>query len=367
VPLGALWIMTIGSSSAAGAPDRANQASLSGALARFQRPSASRALWQLATTLIPYFLLWYVIYHAMEVSLWLTIPLAILAGAFLVRLFIIFHDCGHGSYFASRRANDIVGFVTGVLTLTPYDHWRWQHAIHHGTAGQLDKRGTGDIWTLTVQEYLEASPWRRLAYRLSRNPLVLFVLAPFYLFLVDHRFAARNAGGRQRRSVRRMNLVFLATAVSMSWIFGLGPYLLIQATIILVAGAAGVWLFYVQHQFEDAYWERGQNWDYTAAALRGSSFYKLPRVLQWFSANIGFHHIHHLSPRIPNYNLQKCHEGEPAFQQVKPLTLWASLSCLTVHVWDEQSGKLVGYDHIRRLRRAQRASSLNIANAKAPP
>jgi omega-6 fatty acid desaturase (delta-12 desaturase) len=346
--------MTIGNPNAAGAPDPTDKAALSSVLARYQHPSAGRALWQLATTLIPYFLLWYVIYQVVDVSLWLTIPPAILAGAFLMRLFIIFHDCGHGSYFASRSANDIVGFVTGALTLTPYDHWRWQHAIHHGTAGHLDKRGTGDIWTLTVQEYLESSPWRRLAYRLSRNPLVLFALAPFYLFLIDHRFASRNAGERQRRSVRWMNVVFVATAIAMSWIFGLGPYLLIQATIMLVAGATGIWLFYVQHQFQDAYWERGDNWDYTAAALRGSSFYKLPRVLQWFSANIGFHHIHHLSPRIPNYNLQKCHEGEPLFQQVKPLTLWSSLRCLTVHFWDEKSGKLVGYAHVRQLRRQQR-------------
>jgi acyl-lipid omega-6 desaturase (Delta-12 desaturase) len=354
VALGALWIMIIGNSSALSAPDRAGKAAWSDSLARYQRSSAKRALWQLATTLLPYFLLWYVIYHALEVSLWLTIPPAILAGAFLVRLFIIFHDCGHGSYFASRRANDIVGFVAGALTFTPYDHWRWQHAIHHGTAGHLDKRGTGDIWTMTVQEYLESSPWRRLAYWLARNPLVLFVLAPFYLFLIDHRFASRNAGKRQRRSVRRMNVVFLATALAMSWIFGLGPYLLIQATIMLVAGAAGVWLFYVQHQFEDAYWVRGDDWDYTAAALRGSSFYKLPRVLQWFSANIGFHHVHHLSPRIPNYNLQKCHEGEALFRQVKPITLWSSLSCLTFHFWDEKSGKLVGFAHVRQLRRQQR-------------
>jgi omega-6 fatty acid desaturase (delta-12 desaturase) len=374
-----------GNSSAPGARGRAGKAPWSDTLARYRRSSARRALWQLATTLIPYLLLWWVIYQAAEISLWLTIPPAILAGAFLMRLFIIFHDCGHGSYFTSGWANDIVGLITGALTLTPYDHWRWQHAIHHGTTGHLDKRGTGDIWTMTVQEYLASSRWRRLAYWLSRNPVVLFALAPFYLFLIDHRFASRHAGERQRRSVHWTNVVFVTTAVSMSWIFGLGPYLLIQATIMLVAGATGIWLFYVQHQFEDAYWERGDNWDYTAAALRGSSFYKLPRVLQWFSANIGFHHIHHLSPRIPNYNLQKCHEGEPVFQQVRPITLASSLNCLRFHFWDERSGKLVGFARVRQLRRQQRqhelqrrkgtdavcrpqrASSLDIANAKAPP
>jgi acyl-lipid omega-6 desaturase (Delta-12 desaturase) len=348
-------IMSISSSSTAGAQERLDQAAWRDVVARYQHSSTKRALWQLASTLIPYFLLWYVIARALEVSLWLTIPPAILAGAFLVRLFIIFHDCGHGSFFSSRRANDIVGFITGALTFTPYDHWRWQHAIHHGTAGHLDKRGTGDIWTMTVQEYLESSRWRRFGYRLTRHPLVLFVLAPFYIFLIGHRFASPKAGGRQRRSVWWMNLVLLGTASLMSWIFGIGPYLLIQSIVMLVAGAAGVWLFYVQHQFENAYWERGDEWDYTAAALRGSSFYKLPRVLQWFSASIGFHHIHHLSPRIPNYNLQNCHERERLFQQVEPITLWSSLKCLTFHFWDEQSRKLVGYAHVRQIRQQQRS------------
>jgi acyl-lipid omega-6 desaturase (Delta-12 desaturase) len=334
-----------------------DKAAWSTIVAPYQRSSTTRALWQLMTTLIPYFLLWYVIYHALTVSLWLTIPPALLAGAFLVRLFIIFHDCGHGSYFSSRRANDIVGFITGALTFTPYEHWRWQHAIHHGTAGHLDKRGTGDIWTMTVQEYLAASRWRRFAYRLARNPLVLFVLAPIYLFLINHRFAARNAGRRQRRSVWWMNAVLVVTVVLMSWIFGLAPYVVIQSTILLVAGAAGVWLFYVQHQFENAYWERGDDWDYTAAALRGSSFYKLPRVLQWFSANIGFHHIHHLSPRIPNYNLQRCHESDRLFQQVTPVTLRASLRSLRFRLWDEQCGKLVGYAHLRRIAAEQRRTA----------
>ena len=345
--------MTTGGSNAAGAPGCTDRAAWSAIVAPYQHSSTGRALWQLLTTLVPYFLLWYVIYHASTVSLWLAVPPALLAGAFLMRLFIIFHDCGHGSYFSSRRANDIVGFITGALTFTPYEHWRWQHAVHHGTAGHLDKRGTGDIWTMTVQEYLEATRWRRFAYWLARNPVVLFIMAPFYLFLVNHRFPAPNAGRRQRRSVWWMNAVLLGTATLLSWIFGIGPYLLIQSTIVLVAGAAGVWLFYVQHQFEHAYWERGDKWDYMAAALHGSSFYKLPSVLQWFSASIGFHHIHHLSPRIPNYNLQKCHEAERLFQQIEPITLWSSLNCLTFHFWDEQSRKLVGYAHVRQLRRQQ--------------
>ena len=210
------------------------------------------------------------------------------------------------------------GFITGVLTFTPYYHWRWEHAIHHATSGDLDRRGMGDIWTLTVQEYLESSRWKRFAYRLARNPVVLFVIAPLFVFLVRHRFPKAKASRRERHSVYWTNLAILGMAAGLSWIFGLKAYLLIQLTVLVVAGSAGVWLFYVQHQFEGVYWERGEEWDYTAAALQGSSFYKLPKVLQWFSGNIGFHHIHHLSSRIPNYNLEKCHKADPLFQTVKP-------------------------------------------------
>ncbi len=322
-------------------------------VAKFQMPSTGRALWQIANTFVPYALLWYLMYLSMAVSWWLTMPLAVLAGAFLVRIFIIFHDCGHGSYFKSRRANALVGFVAGVLSFTPYHHWRWEHAIHHGTVGDLDRRGTGDIWTMTVQEYLEASRWNRFAYRLARNPFVLFVLAPLFVFLVMQRFPAPGANPRERISVWWMNLAILCMAVGLSWIFGLGAYLLIQLVVTMVAGSAGIWMFYVQHQFEDVYWERGKDWDYTAAALQGSSFYKLPRILQWFSGNIGFHHIHHLNPRIPNYNLQRCHEADPLFQQVKPITLFPSLKTVNFRLWDEHSRKLVGFRHLRQLRQGQ--------------
>jgi omega-6 fatty acid desaturase (delta-12 desaturase) len=326
-------------------------------VAQYQHASTKRALWQLTNTFVPYVLLWYAMYHALEVSLWLTVPLAVLSGAFLVRIFIIFHDCAHGSYFNSRRANDIVGFIAGVLTFSPYHHWRWEHAIHHGSAGDLDKRGTGDVWTMTVEEYLAASPGHRLRYRLTRNPLVLFVLAPLFVFMIKQRFASTNAGGLQRRCVWWVNLALLFMVIVLSWILGVGPYLLIQSIIMLVAGAAGLWLFYVQHQFEDVYWERGERWNYTAAALQGSSFYKLPRALQWFSGNIGFHHIHHLSPRIPNYHLQKCHESDPLFRQVKPVTLASSLGSLRFRFWDEQGRRLVGYAYLRQLEKARSAGA----------
>ncbi len=322
---------------------------------KYQEPSLPRALWQTVNTFGPYALLWYFIYLALPVSWWMVVPLAILAGAFTVRIFIIFHDCGHGSYFRSRRANDILGFISGMLTFTPYYHWRWEHNIHHASSGHLDKRGVGDIWTMTVKEYLEASRWKRFAYRLARNPFILFVVAPLYLFLIKQRLPAKNASKRERDSVYWMNLAILAMAIALSFTFGLKPYLVIQSIILMVAGASGVWLFYVQHQFEDVYWDRGDNWDYTRAALEGSSFYKLPKILQWFSGNIGFHHIHHLSSRIPNYNLERCHKADPLFQRVQPVTLLGSFKSLTFRLWDEPRRKLVSFGHLRKLRRPGRS------------
>ena len=323
-------------------------------VARYQKPAVWRGFWQIVNTLVPYAALWYLMYLAVQVSWWIAVPLAVLAGAFLVRVFIIFHDCGHGSFFKSRQANDTLGVITGMLTLTPYYHWRWEHALHHSSAGDLDRRGTGDIWTLTVQEYLESSRWRRFAYRLARNPVVLFVIAPLYLFLIKHRLPSLKANARERYSVYWTNLAALGIAVGLSWVFGIKTYLLLQSTALMVAGSAGIWLFYVQHQFEGVYWERADDWEYDTAALKGSSFYKLPRVLQWFSGNIGFHHIHHLSPRIPNYHLEKCHKAEPLFQTVKPVTLFSSFKSFTFRLWDEQRHKLVGYRQLRSLQKQHR-------------
>jgi omega-6 fatty acid desaturase (delta-12 desaturase) len=321
---------------------------------KYQEPSLPRAVWQIVNTLGPLAAIWFLMYCSLSVSWWLLVPLAVLAGAFLVRVFIIFHDCGHGSYFKSRRANDIVGFITGVLTFTPYYQWRWDHALHHATSGHLDKRGTGDLWTLTVQEYLEASRGKRFAYRLARNPLLLFVLAPIFVLLVKQRFPSAKDNKRERHSVYWMNLAIAGMITGLSLLFGVKAYLLIQLISMGVAGSAGFWLFYVQHQFEGVYWERGENWDYTSAALQGSSFYKLPRVLQWFTGNIGYHHIHHLSARIPNYNLESCHEATPLFQQVKPVTFFASFKSLTFRLWDEQRRVLVGYSYLREIRKQRK-------------
>jgi len=318
-------------------------------VAKYQKPARWAATWQVVNTLAPYMALWCLMYFSLKVSWWLAVPLAVLAGMFLVRIFIIFHDCGHGSFLASTRANDALGFITGVLTFTPYYHWRWEHAIHHSSSGDLDRRGTGDVWTLTVQEYLEASRWKRFAYRLARNPVILFGLAPLYLFLIHQRIPNGKSDGRERRSVWFTNLALLSLAGGLSWVFGLKAYLVLQLIMLVVAGSSGVWLFYVQHQFEGVYWERSEKWDYCLAALKGSSFYKLPKVLQWFSGNIGFHHIHHLSPQIPNYHLEKCHRAEPLFQTVKPVTLFSSFKSFTFRLWDEQRGKLVGYRALRAI------------------
>jgi acyl-lipid omega-6 desaturase (Delta-12 desaturase) len=322
-------------------------------VARYQKSEVWPGVWQVANSLVPYATLWCLMYFALQVSWWLTLPLAVLAAGFLVRVFIISHDCGHGSFFPSRKANDILGFITGVVTFVPYYHWRWEHALHHATSGDLDRRGTGDVWTLTVQEYLEASRWKRFAYRLARNPVVLFGLAPLFLFVIKMRLPASKAPRRERHSVAWTNLAIVGVAAGLSLVFGLKAYLLLHLLIITVSGTAGVWLFYVQHQFEGVYWERSTDWDYATAAMQGSSFYKLPKVLQWFSGNIGFHHIHHLSPRIPNYHLEKCHLAEPLFQTVKPVTFFASFKSLTFRLWDEQRQKLVGYRALRVLRKQQ--------------
>ena len=323
------------------------------AVAEHRKPTLRRSLWQIVNTLAPYLALWGLMIWTVDRSYWVTLALAVVAAGFLARTFIIFHDCGHGSFLGSRRANDTLGFITGVLTFTPYRQWRHLHALHHATSGDLDRRGPGDIWTLTVQEYLEASRGKRLAYRLARNPFVLFILAPFYVFLIQQRFPSRQVEKRDRRGVHWTNGALLAIAVLMSVSIGLKAYVLIQFPVIMLAAVVGVWLFYVQHQFEGVYWERRANWHFAEAALRGSSFYKLPRVLQWFTGNIGFHHIHHLSPAIPNYNLEKCHKGALLFQSVKQVTLWSSMKALSFRLWDERRKELVGYGRLGILRRGK--------------
>jgi omega-6 fatty acid desaturase (delta-12 desaturase) len=315
------------------------------AVARYQQSDWRVSAWQLINSIGPYFILWYLAYRSLSVSYWLTLALAIVAGLFAMRIFIIFHDAGHGSFFKSRKANDIVGIITGILTFTPYYAWRHSHAVHHATAGDLDNRGVGDVWTLTYDEYQELPFAKRMLYRVYRNPFIIFLIAPTLDFVLFQRMPLMNAAAkpREKNSVHFTNLALLIIAVVMSVLIGFKAYVLIQLPIIALASSVGVWLFYVQHQYENVYWERHQNWDFATAALYGSSFYKLPKILQWFTGNIGFHHIHHLSPRIPNYKLETCHIENPIFQEIEPLTLRTSLKSLRVRLWDENRGKMIGY------------------------
>ena len=311
-------------------------------------PQASRSSWQLINTLVPYAALWALMLFSLRVSFFLTLALAIPAGGFLVRIFIISHDCGHGSFFASPRLNTFWGVITGTMALTPYNAWRREHAQHHATAGNLDKRGAGDIWTLTVKEYLALPFWGRMKYRLYRNPLIMFGIGPIFLFSIGHRYGPGRTPA-QRASIRETNLLLILAGLIAWMTIGLKAFFLIQIPILAIASSVGVWLFYVQHQFEDVYWERDKNWDFRALALEGSSYYRLPKILQWFSGNIGFHHVHHLSARIPNYLMEKCHKENELFSAVPEITLWKSLNSLKYRLWDEESRQLVGFDHLRIL------------------
>ena len=329
-------------------------------VAPFTVPSLPRALWQVTNTLIPYVGMWFIMNWSLSVSYWLTLALAIPAGFLVVRSFIIFHDCGHGSFFKSKKANDVLGFITGMLTFTPYGHWTWQHAVHHQTSGDLDRRGEGDIWTLTVNEYLQSSPMRRFLYRVLRNPIILFVVAPLIMFFGYQRLCSPHAKGKDRKSVYLMNFALACMVGGMMWLLGWKQYLMIQVPITMVAGMAGIWMFYVQHQFEDVYWEHRDEWDYTTAAIEGSSFYKLPKILQWCTGNIGFHHVHHLSSRIPNYYLEACHNSHPMFYSVKPITFLSSLKCMHLRLFDEETKQLIGYRRLREIRK-DREAKLSLA------
>jgi acyl-lipid omega-6 desaturase (Delta-12 desaturase) len=327
-------------------------------VAQYQNPDVRRAVGQILTSVVALLAMMVVMYFSLRVSYWLTLLLAIPTAGFMLRTFIVFHDCGHGSFFANRKANDVVGMITGVLTFTPYYRWRHAHAVHHATAGDLDRREMGDIWTLTVDEYLDAPRWKRIAYRLYRNPLIIFTVGAWLSFLVLQRFPNFKDGKRERNSILWTDLALLLIFVVAGLTIGLGDFLLVVLPVMILGTSVGVWLFYVQHQFEGVYWERHKQWSYVDAALKGSSFYQLPRVLQWFSGNIGFHHIHHLSPRIPNYNLEQAYSENELFH-IQPVTLRSGMRSLKFRLYDEENHRLVGFGYVKEARqlRAARAPS----------
>ena len=332
-----------------GAPAPAPKPDWYATTARYGHSDAAKASWQLANTFVPYAALW--VLMALLIGrghpYWITLALAVVAGGLLVRLFILFHDCCHGALFDSRRANTIAGNILGVLTFTPFAEWRRLHGIHHASAGDLDRRGTGDIWTLTVAEYRAASRGRKLAYRIVRHPFLMCLVGPAIVFLVIQRFPYPGAKRRERLNVWLTNLGIAALVGALVGGLGLRTFLLIQLPVTVVAGAAGVWLFYVQHQFPGVYWDRHAAWDPIRAALDGSSYYRLPVVLRWFTGNIGLHHVHHVRPRIPNYRLQQCHDETPELRAVRPISLWQSRRCLRLNLYDEPRRQLVSFRSLK--------------------
>lgn len=317
---------------------------------RYEKPDLLRSSWQIVNSIGPYLLLWLLMIYSIRVSYLLTVPAAVLAAGFLVRMFIIAHDCGHGSCFKSYRANRFWGVVASTLCIIPFHFWAADHGRHHGSSGNLDRRGFGDIWTLTVQEYL-ASPWyRRLGYRLYRNPFLMFGIGAVGVMAVRYRIPRGATNTRERLSVHWTNLGLAAIACGMVTWIGLAHYLMILGTILVVSSGAGVWLFYIQHQFDGVRWERDPEWNFLTQAIESSSFYRLPRILQWFTGNIGFHHVHHLSHKIPNYNLEQCHRENDLFSRARVITLWSSLKSVTYRLWDEEQRKLVSFRALRRAR-----------------
>ncbi len=313
------------------------------ALAPYARPSVARSVADLLTSVAPYLGLSVAMYLSLGVSYLLTLAIAVPAAGFLLRTYIVFHDCSHGSFLPSKRANVWLGTALGVLVYAPFLNWRHNHAVHHATAADLDRRGQGDVPTLTVAEY-RARPWRgRLGYRLFRNPLVMFGLGPLFGMVIAPRFVPRSARPRIRRSVHTTNLALVLLIGGLCWLIGWRDFLLVQGPTAMLAGSVGIWLFYVQHQFEDTFWERATEWTYADAALRGSSHLRLPRVLRFFTGNIGLHHVHHLSARIPNYNLQRAHDENPIFHDVPTISLLDGLRAVRLKLWDEDAGRLVTF------------------------
>lgn len=325
---------------------QANDRSWQKVIMKYNQPDLRKSIWQICNSVLPSFLLWYLMVQSLQVSYLLTLFLIPITSGFLVRVFIIFHDCGHGSFFKSKKANHIVGLICGIIAFTPYYTWHKHHAEHHAGSVNLDKRGMGDVWTMTVEEYLNSSKKTRFFYRAFRNPFIMFTVGPLYMFLILNRFSNKAMKPKERWNIYFTNSILLLMAAGLSLLIGVKAFLIIELPLLFVSHAIGLWLFYIQHQFEDVSWDRTDAWDYKTAAIKGSSFLKLPVILQWFTGNIGFHHVHHLSPRIPNYNLARCQYENDLFKEVKPIHLRSTFKALTLSLWDEASRQLVRFRKI---------------------
>ncbi|RIX49399.1 fatty acid desaturase [Paenibacillus nanensis] len=333
------------------------QVHLKKSVSPYEHSQLKVSIGQMINTLLPLVALWYAAYWSLSVSYWLTLAFSVGASFFVIRTFIIFHDCCHGSFFKSKRANDIIGILTGVLTLVPYQQWKNSHAIHHATSSNLDKRGVGDLWIMTVEEYASASTWTKLAYRAYRNPLIMFGLGPIYVFLLQYRFNRKGARRKERLNTYLMNALIVGFYALMIWAVGWQSFLLVQGPVFYLSGVLGVWLFYVQHQFEDSYFEHEEEWSYVKAAVDGSSFYKLPKALQWLTGNIGYHHVHHLSPKVPNYYLETAHDAVPPLHKATTITILQSLESLKFRLWDEEGKRFVSFRAVKdRIRKPSRVA-----------
>ena len=334
---------------------------LAQSLAGYRDPSCARSVVEIAITALPFLLLWLLMWASLDVGYWLCLLLSVPAAGFLVRLFMIQHDCGHGAFFRRRIVNDWVGRAISVVTLTPYDYWRRTHAIHHAGSGNLDRRGIGDIDMLTVREYLALPRWRRLLYRMYRHPLVIFGIGPMYNFVLRQRLplGLMRSGWQPWASTMATNIAIAIVVALLIWLVGVGPFLLVHLPITFIGASIGVWLFYVQHQFEDSFWDRNENWNFHEAALRGSSHYDLPRVLRWFTANIGVHHVHHLCSRIPYYRLPSVLRDYPQLATTGRLTLLESLKCPRMALWSEEQRRGISFCEMRTIARAASACSRN--------
>ena len=316
-------------------------------VAPFAKSDTGKSVFQMINTLVPLFALWIAGYILVDYSPWLTAGLSVISAGFVVRTFIIFHDCTHGSFFKSKKANDWVGLLTGVLTSLPYEKWKREHTIHHATSSNLDKRGIGDIDMMTVEEYLEASKGQRLWYRFYRNPFVMFGLGPLLMVFVLNRGNRKDAKKKERVNTYVTNVILAVVCATLLYFLGWQAFLLVQGVTLFVAGSLGIWLFYIQHTYEDSYFEHDAEWDYVKAAVEGSSYYKLPKLLQWATGNIGFHHVHHLAPRVPNYNLEKAHDETPPLHTATTITLRTSLESLRYKLYDEELRKFVSFKDVK--------------------